>query len=54
MLPREAAESPSLGVLKRYVEVALRDLVWLWTGVHAGLSDLKGVLQLKCSDSMKF
>jgi len=30
-LPREVAESPSLEVFKRHVEVALRDTVQCWT-----------------------
>lgn len=41
----EVAESPSLGVLKTCVDVALRGTVKWWTSVKAGLNDLKGVFQ---------
>lgn len=45
-LSREAAESPSLEVLLRCVEVVLR--MWCSGRLMVGLDDLRSLFQLKC------
>lgn len=43
-MPREVVESPFLEVLKKYVVVALRDMVGGY-GLMIGLDDLRGSFQ---------